>query len=621
MASAPGLEWLPAPRSDWRARVGELASGDASDPQSWADAKALARTRLNFTATNTLDAACRGLRPREVRLAIFSSSTTAHLTAGLRVAAVRRGFALDVFEPDYGQYRQELADPSSRTHSFAPTHVLFAFDADHVAAQASGVASSAAAVARILEDWVELWRNARALGAVVLQQTIMPRLPASGGSNEQRLPESGAAFLARLNAELRDVAETEGIDLVALDAQITLHGLDAWFSPASWYGAKQEVSLPAAPYYGDLVVRVIAARLGRSGKCCVFDLDNTLWGGVVGDDGVEGLMLGHGSAAGEAFLDVHRYALTLKARGVILAVNSKNDEAVAVQAFEKHPDTLLKRSDFTAFLANWHDKASNLRTIARTLNLGLDSFVFVDDNPFEREQVRAALPDVFVPELPDDPALVPRRLVEAGCFELVVLTQEDLARTAAYAANRERDEARSAAGDLDSYLHGLGMVLEHAPVSTVEIPRVTQLINKTNQFNLTTRRLSESEVRAIASDTGMLLLSLRLRDRFGDNGIIAVVGGRLDGSTFCIEDWLMSCRVIGRDVEYATLTALIEQLCPFDVTSIKAVYRPSGRNGMVADLLQKLGFGTRTDEAGTVYGELDLGRFTPRPSPVSLRKR
>ena len=616
------LHWLPLLSDQWRPRVAALRN-IRDEAAAWREAVALARTRLSFTGINALDAAARHLGLRTIRLAVLATSTTAHLAGALRVAALRRGLGLDVYAPDYGQIHQELADLASNLHAFAPTHVLFCFDADSVAARGRKAASRAQTrlmAEALVGEWRSLWVAARRHHASVLQQTVMPRLPAAGGSNDHRLSASGAAFVALVNERLREAADEEGIDLVAIDARVGSDGLKTWFSPTAWFSAKQEVALPAAPLWGDLVVRVIAARLGQSAKCCVFDLDNTLWGGVAGDDGLDGLVLGYGSARGEAFLAVHRYALELKERGILLAVNSKNDESVARAVFDEHPDALLKCDDFSCFKANWADKATNLRAIAKALNIGTDALVFVDDNQYEREQVRAALPEVFVPEVPEDPALLPWCLADCGCFELVTLTQEDASRATLYAADLRRTSGREEAVTLESYLASLEMVLDHAPISSADVPRVTQLLNKTNQFNLATRRLSESEVRAIAEDPNKLGLRFRLADRFGDNGIIAVVTGHhgID-SRFIVDDWLMSCRVIGRDVEYATLLALVECLRRCGVQRLEARYVPSGRNGIIANLLTQLGFVTDLGEDGSVSGEILLADFEARPCPVRGR--
>jgi FkbH-like protein len=627
--ASPELYWLPARPETWRQRVSALADLADRDPAAWTEAVALARYRLDFSGVNALDRATRRLvRPGtasfdpggvipSVRLAILSSSTTTHLHGAIRVGGLRQVLAIEVYEPDYGQYRQVLAAPRSPLVDFAPDVVVFAFDAVTVASQARAAASQADAK-RLAEAYVaqlkELWATARArTGAAIIQQTVMPRFAAAGGSNEHRLPGSPAAFVARVNALLRDAVDDANVDLLALDARVSQDGVDRWFGAAQWHGARQEVSLPAAPMYGDLLARLLAARLGRSSKCCVFDLDNTLWGGVIGDDGLQGIVLGAGSAAGEAFLDLQHYALALRRRGILLAVCSKNDAATAVEPFDRHPEMALKRSDIACFVANWDDKASNLQQIARTLSIGLESLVFIDDNPFERELVRRALPEVFVPEVPEDPALVARCIADAGCFEAVSVTAEDAMRAELYADNARREARRSSATDLDGYLADLDMTLHWGAFAESDVARVTQLINKTNQFNLATRRLSEGEVRAIMADPRAVGLRFRLVDRFGDNGVIAVVTGHMaDDETFVIDDWLMSCRVLGRHVEAATLNALVEAARRLGATRIAGRYRPTGKNGLVADLLPRLGFSVTEDG----HGALDLHRFAERPAPM-----
>ena len=369
-SNSPELYWLPQPPPDWRRRVTALIADPVKDwNASWAEAVALAKFRLSFPSTNGLDLAVQHLLSAPLahatascRLAFLSSSTTTHLAAGIRVGASRRGIAVEIYEPSYGQYRQDLTDTQSGLYAFAPTIVLFAFDAVFVAAHALE-AKTIADANRLADEFVnslrKLWTSARdRLGALVIQQTIMPHLPNYGGNNEHRLPKSEAAFISRVNQRLREASDEAGIDLLSLDTRVVQDGLEGWFSPVSWFGAKQEVALPASPAYGDMVARVIAARQGRSAKCCVFDLDNTLWGGVIGDDGVNGIVIGAGSAAGEAFLNLQNYALDLRRRGVILAVCSKNDEAIAVEPFDSRADMALRRRDVTCFLANWQDKPS-----------------------------------------------------------------------------------------------------------------------------------------------------------------------------------------------------------------------------------------------------------------------
>jgi FkbH-like protein len=315
-----------------------------------------------------------------------------------------------------------------------------------------------------------------------------------------------------------------------------------------------------------------------------------VWGGVVGDDGPEGIIIGQGSAAGEAFAAFQAFALSMRKRGVLLAVCSKNDEENARAAFERNTEMVLKLEHLSAFVANWHDKASNLREIASQLNIGLDALVFVDDNPFERELVRRELPMVHVPEITTEPASFAATVSAGGYFEALAFTTEDRERASQYQANRARAEIAAAATDMPTYLRSLDMRLLWKPIDRLSLKRATQLINKTNQFNLTTRRYSEEEVAATLGDPGAVTMQMRLLDRFGDNGVIAVVLGHLNGGGLEIDSWLMSCRVLGREVERATLAIIVEEAVRRGATTVLARYCPSAKNGMVADLLPKLGF-------------------------------
>ncbi len=484
-------------------------------------------------------------------------------------------------------------------------------------------------MAEIEAQILQCWRLARdAFACPILHQTALPVWPELMGSNEHRLPGSRTRLIARLNARLRDMAAAEGVELVAVDARAAQDGLAGWHDPAMWHRSKQEVSPAAAPVYGELVARVLAAGQGRSAKCLVLDLDNTIWGGVVGDDGVEGLVLGQGSALGEGFVAVQDYAKELARRGVILAVCSKNDEANALEPFEKHPEMILKRGDVASFVANWSDKAANIRAIAAELNIGLDALVFVDDNPFERNLVRQELPMVAVPEVPEDPALVPRCLADAGYFEGLSVTDEDRARTAQYQSNRDREQLRTSATDMPSYLHGLQMQLLWRRFDRIGLSRTVQLINKTNQFNLTTRRYTEDEILAVMSDNRSFGLQLRLLDRFGDNGIIAIIIGRMQNGesglppdSLLIDTWLMSCRVLGRQVEPTTLNLVVEQAKLLGAQRVVGEYRPTKKNGMVRDHFGRLGFTTGPEDAeGGTTSILELADFTPADTFIDVKE-
>lgn len=615
------LHWLPEV-PNWRQRLRTLPSDPAT---AWETAVALANARLNFVLTNALDETLRRVLPagpetlatRKVRLAVLGSSTLTHLLPAIRVAGLRRGIWIDTYENDYGQYLQELSDPGSALHEFQPTAILLALDAYHMTAGVTAtldLEGADAALADMQGRIREAWRLARdAFRCPVLQQAILPAHLPLLGNNEHRLPGSRAWFVTRLNQAIRAMAEADGVDILAVDDRAARDGIGKWHDPALWHRSKQEVSPTAGPLYGDLVGRWLAAKQGRSYKCLVLDLDNTIWGGVVGDDGLDGIVIGQGSPLGEAYTAFQEYARELGRRGVILAVCSKNDETNALEPFDKHPDMVLKRGDIASFVANWQNKADNIRAIAQDLNIGLDALCFVDDNPFERNLVRQELPMVAVPEVPDDPTFYPLALADGGYFEGLSVTEEDRERTGQYQGNRAREALKAAVTDLPSYLRSLEMQLVWKRFDTIGLQRIVQLINKSNQFNLTTRRYTEADVLAVMADDTAFGLQLRLTDRFGDNGIIAIIIGRLqDNKDLTIDTWLMSCRVLGRQVEPTTLNLIAQEAARLGARRLAGEYIPTKKNGMVKDHYARLGFTVmETDPAGGNRNILDLASFTP----------
>jgi FkbH-like protein len=598
-------------------------------PDSFARLTGIANSQLDFLATGQVDRALRRVFPagsppsvgtKTVRLAILASSTVSHLLPAIRVAALRRGIWCETYETDYGQYLQELLDPDSGLAQFAPTVILFALNSHHLA-----FADSRAGERDVAERSLELvktcWRTARErFQCTILHHTCLPVFDPLLGSNEWRIPSSPANTVARINAGLRASADEFSVNLIALDFWAARDGIGAWHNPTLWHSAKQEISPNMAPFYGDLIGRSLAADQGRSRKCLVLDLDHTLWGGVIGDDGLGGIALGQGSALGEAFAAFQNYALRLSLRGIILAVCSKNDEVNALLPFEKHTGMILKRSDIACFTANWQDKASNVRAISANLNIGLDSLVFVDDNPFERSQVRQELPMVAVPELPEDPALYATCLADAGYFEALTVTAEDAERAGQYRLNAEREKLKHASSDINEYLRSLNMSLIAGPFHESNLKRVVQLINKTNQFNLTTKRYSEGEAQRFLSDPEALTLQLRLTDRFGDNGIICIVIGRSGPEkTLLLDTWLMSCRVLGRQVEEATLNLIAAQAHERGFAYLIGEYRPTEKNGMVRTLYERLGFEKLDQQAdGVSRWQLDVTDFSPRSTYMTV---
>ena len=375
-------------------------------------------------------------------------------------------------------------------------------------------------------------------------------------------------------------------DIHYLSAQV---GQAEWFRSNYWYSFHMAVSPTATVALARNVAAIVKSAYGKSKKCLVLDLDNTLWGGVIGDDGVQNLILGRDHPVGEAFLDFQRYVKGLKRRGVILAVCSKNDAENAKEGFS-HPDSVIKLEDFSAFKANWDPKPENIRAIAAQLNIGLDSIVFVDDNPAERDFVAEQLPEVAVPNVGADVSSFAEVLEHEHYFEVDKLVQDDLNRSAYYSSNAERSAGEGKFSDYGEFLASLEMTAEIGSFLPVYLERITQLINKTNQFNLTTRRYTSAEVVAIAQDPGFITLYGRLGDKFGDNGLVSVVIGQVLDETVQLDLWLMSCRVLKREMEFAMFDALVEQCQARGIRKIVGIYIPSKKNGMVAGHYASLGF-------------------------------
>ncbi len=606
----------------------------ADDPHIWRKLRSVARHQLSFTETLKLDRVITQVaasKPADVvdapslKLAILSSATTDHLVAGLRVAGARHDVLLHVYTPAYGSAVQELADPDSGLAAFHPDIVLICcpyahlFGSDQLAKTAKAVETQLSFAGATLKNLRGLAREK--FQCSIIQQTVLPIGVPLVGNHEFQLPGSAMRLVSELNQRLREQSAEEKFAILAIDDAAANDGLAAWHDRALWHRAKQEISPGAGMAYGELVLQVIDAQRCRAAKCLVLDLDNTLWGGVIGDDGLEGIKLGQGSGVGESFTAFQSYVKNLSERGVILAVCSKNDEDNALLPFEKHPDMLLRREDISCFIANWNDKAGNLRQIARHLNIGLDALVFCDDNPFERGQVRDAIPEVRVPELPEDPSFYPQTLAAAGYFESISLTADDYSRVAQYKVNAEREQLKSYSKTIDDYLRNLEMDLKWAAGDRSSVERITQLINKTNQFNLTTKRYDLAQVQALMSSPQTLVLSFRLVDRLGDNGIISVVIGHRSGEEMLIDSWLMSCRVLGRGVETATLGVLAAEARSLGVSTLRGRYVPTEKNKMVADHYEKLGFSRAVgDSGGTTSWTLDVSEYVMPALFIRLTK-
>lgn len=560
--------------------------------------------------------------PRQARVAVLGSYTTVQFTALLPLAAARAGVAVEVYESGYGQYRQEILDPASGLYAFDPDVVILATHAG-VLDLPVAAADPEAEVERELSRWTSLWDTiGQRCGARVVQHTfaVPPEEPL--GHLAARTSGSRSAMTHALNARLGAAAGPH-VALVDCERLAAAVGKRTWFDARYWLRSKQAVSLACVPLLARHTAAVVASGLGRSRKCLVLDLDNTLWGGVLGEEGLGGIQLGHG-AVGEAYTAFQEYVLALKNRGVLLAVASKNDPDEAREVFRRHPDMRLTLDDIAVFSAGWDDKATQLRRIAATLGIGLDSLVFVDDNPAEREAIRQLVPEVDVLPLPRDPAGYPRALADYPLFEPAALTAEDAARTELYRARARAAQLRQGSASLEAFLASLDMVASVVALDEPTLARTVALIGKTNQFNLTGRRRSGTEVAALKDDPGHVVLCVRLRDRFADHGLVGVLIGAVeadgDGNRrMRIDTWLLSCRVIGRTLEHEMLRLLADAAAARGCRRLVGSYVPTARNALVADLYPRLGFEPDGDPGARSW-TLDVEKTPPGPGYITIDK-
>lgn len=529
------------------------------------------------------------------RIAILGGSTTAEVKLALEIFLLHKEIKPEFYESEFGRFSEDVLFDNPELAAFDPQiayiHTTYR-NIRSLPAVRSKIEDSDAAFEQEVSRFRVIWNKLaeRFPTCTVIQNNF--DLPAQRplGNLEAGSHSGRVAFINRLNLEFaRSAASNPRLfihDIQSLSAEL---GSEKWCDPNYWFGYKLATTPYASVAIGSNLSNLVAAIYGRTRKCLVLDLDNTLWGGVVGDDGVANLILGTETAVAESFLAFQQYAKDLKARGILLAVCSKNTESVALEGL-RHPDGVLRPEDFAVIKANWSPKHENIRQIAEHLNIGLDSLVFVDDNPVERDMVRQYLPDVFVPEVGADPTQFPVILERSGCFEVPSISDDDLERTRYYEGNQARQELEAAFGDYGVFLDSLAMEAEIKPFSPVYLDRITQLTNKSNQFNLTTRRYTRAEIENIAGDSRYIPLYGRLKDKFGDNGLVTVVLGEIQGSTLTIVLWLMSCRVLKRGMEDAMLDTLVHHSKCRQVETILGRYLPTAKNGMVKDFYREMGF-------------------------------
>jgi FkbH-like protein len=627
------LPWLPRPAGKMRDRLAALPTEPMAAllflqslaQAGWGEAdlgllgRKISRILRSAPADFASEVRRHGLT--QARILILSASTASHLSDALIGTAIRFKFLLDVTVAEYEEPEPWLERNRSELKENPPDFVLVASDSRMLkltsqlgdeAAAAQMVGAALARIARIAEV------AGAATGRPVILQTLAGDPDAISFNMDLGLPGSPRFLTDEFNRSLVQRARQDSRLVLDVNALASLVGHSAWSAGRYWYAAKYPFATSMIPLYADNVMRIIAAQMGRSRRVLVLDLDNTLWGGIVGDDGIEGLALGSGSALGEAHSALQRMALSLKERGIILCVSSKNDEAIALDAFRNHPEMILKEDDIVAFRVNWEDKAANIKAIADAIDLGLDSFVFLDDNPAERKRVRDALPSVAVPELPEDPSEWLGVFQAAGYFEQSGFSKEDQQRAGFYKANALRAARLERIGDHDEYLRSLSMTLSIAPFDGAGRKRIAQLISKSNQFNVTTRRYSETEIEAMQSNSEVLTLQARLEDIFGDNGMISAVICRQTGRIWEVDTWIMSCRVLGRRVEETILQYLVEQARVRGISEIIGRYIPTAKNGLVRDHFSKLGFVQTGSQNGETTWQLAIASYGEKDLPLKV---
>ena len=622
------LGWLPRPPEDFHARcrnVSEQEGGLGSSIQ------ALARYALDENQLTRLAKLIGEAREQRLslsplvpfRLAIVSNATSQFIVPALVASAARHGIALECCEANFDQVVQEVLSADSAISRAQPDAVLI--DVDHRGLplrQCQGDAAAAQETVEAALAHLELIRKGVAANskAICIVQTVARPPETIFGNADLAVPGTMRSLVDRVNRGIAESISGSGDVLFDVAGLAETVGLAGWHDPTLWNLAKLPFSNVFLPLYADHVGRIVAALRGKSRRCLILDLDNTVWGGVIGDDGIEGIVIGQGDPTGEAHLSVQQTALTLRERGIVLTVSSKNHDEVARGPFQTHPDMLLREKHIAVFQANWDDKATNIEAIANALSLGLDSMVLLDDNPAERALVRQLLPQVAVPELPDDPALFARTLLASGYFEAVAFSAEDRQRADFYEENARRVALREEAADLGTYLASLDMVMTVQPFDAAGRNRIVQLINKSNQYNLTTRRYTEREIEEAQRDPDCLTLQVRLSDKFGDNGMISVVMCRQIGRDWHVDTWLMSCRVLGRRVEDAVLQELLLQARERGVDRIVGIYHPTERNKLVEDHYAKLGFAlVERQQDGTTVWQLSVAEAPIATLPLEVR--
>jgi FkbH-like protein len=530
----------------------------------------------------------------QLRVAVLGDSATQLLTQAIRGTGYDQRFDFIVHEADINQVDRQVLDPSSKLYLFKPD-IIVIFESSHELLQkynrmaSSERASLADNQLRRIRHLVETVHGR--LKSNVIYFNYAEEDDRVFGSFANKVPSSFIYQQRKLNYMLAEcAAATPGLFINDISTIQNEVGHDRLFSPSMYVNSQMMLSLDALPTVARSVVKVISAIQGRILKCLILDLDNTVWGGVIGDDGFDNIQIG-GLGIGKAFTEFQHWVKKLQQRGIIVCVCSKNTASIAREPFEKHPDMVLHLTDIAVFAANWESKADNIRRIQQTLNIGFDSMVFLDDNPLERDIVRNSFPGMTVPDLPRDPAEYLEYLYGLNLFETASYSSEDAARTEQYQRESQRAAVQVSCANEEEFLQRLNMFADVKPFDSFSIPRVAQLSQRTNQFNVRTVRYTENDIRSIVSSERYLTLAFSLEDTYGDYGLVcAVIMENRNPSELFIDSWFMSCRVFNRGMEDFVMNAVVEAAKGSGCRTVLGEYIPTAKNVIIEDLFAGYGF-------------------------------
>lgn len=557
-----------------------------------------------------------GIRYIDKRIAILGGSTTSDIKLILELFLLNYGIKPEFYESEYNQYYQDAVFGNPELDEFKPD-LVFVHTTSRNITDFPKITDTPEQIDALVEETMgrfsQIWSSlAERYKCTVIQNNFeQPYYRLLGNSDFSNI-HGRLNFINRLNDGFCRYAQThENFFINDINYVSAVYGIKKWADPGDWYRYKYALSVSAIPDFAFNLAHIIKAVYGRNKKAFALDMDNTLWGGIVGDDGPENIRIGHEDAESELFTEFQQYIKAHKDLGILLTVASKNDEENALAGLAR-PDSTLNKDDFIIIKANWENKDRNIANIASELNIGSDSFVFVDDNPVERALVENQIPDISVPQV-GAPETYIDVLDSNGFFEVTGISDDDIKRGGMYKANMERAKASASFENYDDYLKSLEMKAEIKAFAPVYMARIAELTNKSNQFNLTTKRCSQADIEKFASDPDYITLYGRLEDRFGDNGVVAVTFGHAEGDTFHIDLWLMSCRVLKRGMEFAMMDELVAQAKSRNITKIKGYYYPTAKNKMVRDFYALQGFTkNKEDEEGNSEWILDLEK--PRES-------